>query len=315
MNSLAAVTLLALINFSGNEWHRREFETLSMRECEADRDIERGVGLKGNVRFVVANYPVSDTDKNTYTDNDGAIFQSVNGPLKLVFRDRPTVPLQSRALREECVANLRRHSPQHSGELPHFLHKGPVFIIATARNVSGFYSGTRGGGCSNILNLNFQHNVDEVGFKTGRADEPYTTDYDPCALVGDHGLPGYLRTSCSGIGTFDGGFVRTASKHQVPDNQGRARSRNQELPQSQLDQIVGRIRHAPLGIQILVSALILYPLLFLSGYSLTFVTHHSNPIHRLGGALVSIGCFLGLLALISRAVYGNWMEVFRLLLT
>lgn len=142
---------------------------------------------------------------------------------------------------------------------------------------------------------------------------------------GDGGAPacdggryrGDIRPVCisSDPNAFYGGLIGTAGENKIVEDGERPGDRDTYLPPSKIDQIIGGLSHLPLGVQILIRALVIAPFLLLGGYSLTFLTHHKNPIYRFGGGIGCLGCFFGLLSLVSRAVHGDWLAVFYRLLS
>jgi len=169
--------------------------------------------------------------------------------------------------------------------------------------------------------------------KSNRVNEPDTlanvsgveVDRNMIAYAGDKALPSrHLRNDGADIrpvsissdaDAFDSRLVRPAGQTEAPKHGYRSKYSKGYLANCKSDDIFCRYGHASLGVQILVCALVLYPLLILSGYSLTFVTHHKNPVYRIGGGVIAVASAFGVFALIGRSLDGYWLAFFYRLLS
>ena len=298
MSAFAALALLALVNLSGQEGQRVQFHELLPLQRDTCRQPLHTVGSIGDVRRIVASdairhaYEKRQRERpNVVTDNREPL-----AVVELLRRDNDGSELarvEAQFLRESLLRSLER----------------PILVSIKSEGYSAnphAFSGRR----TDVFDFDTKNNVYQVVGKAGWGDELDTVDYKPRSLVGDHGLPGYLCAQRSGFSTFDGRLVRAASKLEAPHHSNRADYRQSYLQTCEKDDVFCCYRHAALGVQILISALVLYPLLILSGYSFTFATHHKNPIYRIGGGLIGVASAFGVFALIGRTLDGYWLAFF-----
>lgn len=279
MSALAAVwVLVVLVNLTANEWHGTEFDALPVSECAVGREVEHRVRLKGNVLLVVPNYPIPDADKNCDAYNFGAIFKAVDSSLKLILSDWPAVPYHLRALRKECVANLGGHCPQHSCKLSYSGLERAILVAETFRDVIQFNCGAYCWGCSNILNLNFNHNINEVGFKACRPNKPYTSNCDPCSLVSDHGLACYIGGRFSSRDRLFIGIQGLGNVDDTKSSDPHSESRENHHPKSP-------IGHIPLGLKVLLFAPFFAGGTWIGWRGLQYGARASSHSGTVGGAL------------------------------